>query len=451
MRKRLMMLCLMIAVASAAGMSAASADYYDRKNVEIVQMPTVKSIVYGEDLSAAVLKGGRAADPDTGETISGSFEWDRPDYVPGIGDQECLCWFIPTGYDADRYREKLFTLTVSVHRVELECVELPICLREFVYGEKLKNVPILGGTVLDSYGNEIEGAWTYESGEKQIEAGSEMVKVRFNATDFLHYKSLTAEIRVSCRPFTPEVSAWCEPLLIGSRLKDAMLTGSALDLNGKEIPGVFSFEDEDAVLDGDGSYPVLFVPEDTRNYTSAVCLAHVRAARYPVRVEVSGVLTEGRPLEEARLSVRAENAEGEQVAGSVRFTENMEWYFRGENRVRACFVPDDGKYATQEVTVSLFVQCQVNVWAEIFVTPGQTVGEGLYTLTAVDNVGDEVPGTLALFQEDQDKTWEETGGSVRAVFIPEDGQTYETPRVTVNVVLLKEEPAQGEAEQGETP
>ena len=81
-------------------------------------------------------------------------------------------------------------------------------------------------------------------------------------------------------------------------------------------------------------------------------------------------------------------------------------------------------------------------------TPGQTVGEGLYTLTAVDNVGEEVPGTLALFQEDQDKTWEESGGSVRAVFIPEDGQTYETPHVTVNVVLLEETPAEA---QGETP
>ena len=448
MRRRLMMLCLLIAGALTVGWSAASADYADRKNVEIVQMPTVKSIVYGEDLSAAALKGGRAADAETGEGVSGVFEWDRPDYIPGIGDQECLCWFIPMGNDADRYREKLFTLTVSVHRVDLECVELPICLREFVYGEKLKNVPILGGTVLDRYGNEIEGTWTYESGEKQIEAGTEMVGVRFNASDFLHYKSLTAEIRASCRPYTPEVSAGCEPLLIGSRLKDAMLFGSAPDMNGKEIPGVFTFENENQVLDGDGSYPVLFVPEDTRNYTSAVCLAEVRAARYPVRVEVSGVLTEGRPLEEARLSVQAADGEGNPVAGSVRFIENREWYFRGENRVRACFVPDDGKYATQEVTVSLFVQCQVNVWAEIFVTPGQTVGEGLYTLTAVDNVGEEVPGTLALFQEDQDKTWEESGGSVRAVFIPEDGQTYETPHVTVNVVLLEETPAE---EQEETP
>ncbi len=440
MRKRGGAVCLLIAVLMCLPWCAASGQGYTAlKNVEILEMPEARSIVYGEDLSFSTLKGGLAADPDTGETVSGVFSWDRPDYVPGIGTQECLCWFTPTGNDADEYRGKLFSLTVEVERLELECVEQPVCLREFTYGEKLKFVPILGGTVVDAMGNEIAGGWMYENGETVPEAGTRMVRVRFRAEDFLHYKTVTSEVRVVCNPFEPVLEVFCEPVLAGTRLRDAVVLGNALDRNGSLVPGTFAFERGETVVTEDGVYSLVFTPEDGQNYLPAVTEAEVSVARDPITVSVSGVLTEGQPLEEARLSVQAKNLSGETVEGEVLFTGEERWYFRGENQLPACFIPSSPRYAAQEITVSLFVQCRVYVTARIFVRPGQLLSEGKRSVSALNSAGEEVPGDLVLFQEQEDLTAEEAGTSVRAVFIPLDGQTYETPHVSVEVVLTQEE------------
>ena len=445
MRKR-WTLCVLLAVLLCVPWAYAAAEggYADRKNVEILEMPSARSIVYGEDLSFSTLRGGKAVDPDTGAAVSGVFSWDRPDYVPGVGGQECLCWFTPTGNDADVYREKLFSLPVEVERLEVECVEPPVSLREFVYGEKLKNVPILGGTVLDLYGAEVPGSWQYEKGETVIEAGVQRVTVRFRPEDFLHYKTVSSEIRVVCNPFEPVLEASCEPLLKGARLREAVVLGTALDRNGAAVEGTFAFENGELPVNEDGTYALVFTPADTKNYLPAVTQVTVSVVREPVTVAVSGVLTEGRPLEEARLSVQAKNSAGDTVEGKVVFHGNERWYFRGENQLEASFIPSSDRYAAQDITVSVYVQCRVYVTARVEVGPDEPLSRGKWTVEATDSAGETVPGDLALLQDESVLGRDAPPEGIGAVFIPLDGQTFESPHVVVQVVLTGEE-------AGETP
>lgn len=148
-------------------------------------------------------------------------------------------------------------------------------------GKKLSDIPIEGGSILDSNGAEIEGTYTWENPDTKLEQeGKAFYLVDFQPADsnFGKITGIRIPLQVAKQPLfinVPKASA----ITTSQKLSESRLTGgSASDASGKTVSGHFEWLDETAVIGRQGvqNGSVIFIPDDAKTYQNTSCYVGVR-------------------------------------------------------------------------------------------------------------------------------------------------------------------------------
>ncbi len=308
-----------------------------------IEAPTGESIIYGQSLAESALVGGAATDPVSGREVDGYFVWSNVDFVPGLGLQQCMCEFIPSGFDAEYFLPVSFRAEVEVCRIPVHIAQAPVCLRHIEYGESIDRAGLFGGVCADPYGAEVPGTWLFSDGGRMPAAGTVSAAAVFVPEDSFHYEEARCAVEVECDPCTPCVSVFCTRALPGMPLSACLLDGWAAGLCGALIPGVFAFRDASVVPPGDaGLYDVTFTPEDSANYLPVTVKVPVVFGLRDVNVEAILEVGEGQKAEEGILTWLAYDDEGLSVAGDLLLDERFSALPVGAGEsVGALFIPQN--------------------------------------------------------------------------------------------------------------
>ena len=290
----------------------------------VIEAPAGEGIIYGQPLSESALIGGLATDPVTGRQVEGYFAWANGDFVPGLGVQQCLCEFVPTGFDTEYFLPVTVRAEVEVGRIPSLVVDPPVCMRHIQYGETVDRAGLTGGVCVDPSGNVISGTWFISDGGRTPAAGRTGAEAVFRPDDGFHYEEARCALEVECDPCTPAVAVRCTQAFPLRPLSEYVLDGWAAGLDGALIPGVFAFRDGARVPDTDaGMYDVTFTPDDGVNFLPVTVKVPVVFGLRSVAVEAVLEVTQGRTVGQGVLIWTAFDEEGLPVAGELKFDERV--------------------------------------------------------------------------------------------------------------------------------
>lgn len=149
-------------------------------------------------------------------------------------------------------------------------------------GDKLSDVSIKSGSIIDSNGNAIPGSYVWEEPSTSLSKdGKTSHMAKFVPTDDRFAKVEHISLSVSTiknqiivnKPTAGQIKT-------GQKLSSSLLTGgSASDAAGKTVPGKFSWADSSLSVNKPGkfSYAVVFTPDDTTKYRTQMLYVKVTA------------------------------------------------------------------------------------------------------------------------------------------------------------------------------
>lgn len=147
-------------------------------------------------------------------------------------------------------------------------------------GDKLSNVTISGGSILDRDGGEVQGSYRWTKPEQVMsKAGKISCEAEFIPEDSKTEKitGISVPVIVSKARVVLEAPT-AGAIAAGQMLKNSTLHGgSAKDTEGRTVAGSFVWTDENVVPGGTGvkACSVTFVPEDVETYQRTVCYVNV--------------------------------------------------------------------------------------------------------------------------------------------------------------------------------
>ncbi len=149
-------------------------------------------------------------------------------------------------------------------------------------GNTLADVPIKSGSLIDSNGNQIPGAYVWEEPTTAlIKEGKTSHMAKFVPTDSKYAK--VEHISLSVRTIKNQViikKPTVTAIATGKKLSSLTLTGgSAKDADGKAVSGKFSWADGGISVNkpGKASYAAVFTPDDTTKYRKQMIYIKVTA------------------------------------------------------------------------------------------------------------------------------------------------------------------------------
>lgn len=149
-------------------------------------------------------------------------------------------------------------------------------------GNTLADVPIKSGSLIDSNGNQIPGAYVWEEPTEALtKEGKTSHMAKFVPTDSKYAK--VEHISLSVRTIKNQViikKPTVTTITTGKKLSSLTLTGgSATDADGKAVSGKFSWADGDISVNkpGKSSYAAVFTPDDTTKYRKQMIYIKVTA------------------------------------------------------------------------------------------------------------------------------------------------------------------------------
>lgn len=148
-------------------------------------------------------------------------------------------------------------------------------------GDKLSDVGISGGSILDRDGEEVKGSYRWTDQEQVMsKTGKVLCEAEFIPEDDENGKitGISIPVIVSKKRVILEAPK-ADSIVAGQMLKESALhEGSAKDTEGREVAGDFVWTDETAVPGGTGltKCSVTFVPEDIETYQRTVCYVDVK-------------------------------------------------------------------------------------------------------------------------------------------------------------------------------
>ena len=256
--------------------------------------PTASPIEYGYCASYATIVGGAVIDPYNGTSVSGTWAYANPDFVPLNGDTAEIIF---TPDNTDYYKEVTHTVTFTVtvppsdpnepdtpQKVFPRVFEAPT-VSSLLPGQSIKTATIIGGDVVDPDTNTpIPGSWAPEDPDLTPNNG-DSVKLIFTPDDTDRYEKAFCMIKVTVtdpsKPSAPQKvrpkiseQPTASPILPGQSIKDVIISGGVVIDPDTNLPisGTWTALEPD-VVPTDGYYTeFVFTPDDTEHYTEVKCL-----------------------------------------------------------------------------------------------------------------------------------------------------------------------------------
>jgi hypothetical protein len=305
---------------------------------EVTQWPTASDITFGEPLSSSILSGGSAS-------VSGTFSFDNPDFIPDAGVYSADVTFTPD--DSDNYNSVSGTVAITVNPATPEVTQWPTA-SDITFGEPLSTSVLSGGAA------SVSGTFSFDNPDIIPDAGVFAADVTFTPDDSDNYNSVSGTVDVTVNPATPEVTQWpvASDITFGEPLSASMLTGGTTSING-----TFSFDNPDIIPDaGVFAADVTFIPDDSNNYLSVNGTVDVtinpaipEVTQWPTASDV----TFGEPLSSSILSGGTAT-----ISGMFSFDDPGYTPDAGVYAADVTFTPDDSDNyiyvsGTVDVTVNL--------------------------------------------------------------------------------------------------
>ena len=304
---------------------------------EVTEWPTASDITFGEPLSASTLSGGTGS-------VSGSFGFDDPGFIPDAGVYSADVTFTPE--DADNYLPVSGTVDVTVIQATPEVTEWPTA-SDITFGEPLSASMLSGGTA------SVSGTFSFDEPDIIPNSGIYTADVTFTPDDSDNYISVSGTVDVTVNPATPEVTQWptASDITFGEPLAASTLTGGTAS-----VSGTFSFDNPGFMPDvGVYAANVTFTPDDNVNYLSVSGTVDVTVNQATPEVTqwpTASDITFGEPLSASTLSDGTAS-----VSGTFSFDDPGFIPDAGVYSADVTFTPDD---ADNYLPVSGTVDVTVN-------------------------------------------------------------------------------------------
>jgi hypothetical protein len=199
--------------------------------------PAAGAISVGQALSASVLTGGTATNPNGGASVLGTFTWTTPTTVPPAGTNSYSVTFTPT--DTTDYNTATLTVSVTVGNKTTPTVTVWPTASTIIYGQTLASSVLTPVTAAVPGNASVAGTFTWTAPTTAPGAGTPSESVTFTPTDTTDYNTVTSTVTVTVSKATPTVSTLptAGAIAAGQTLGLSTLTGGTATLNGNPVLG----------------------------------------------------------------------------------------------------------------------------------------------------------------------------------------------------------------------
>ena len=403
----------------------------------ITTEPTALDIYYGQALSNSVLSSSATA------TVAGRFAFTTPTIKPDIGSSTQSVTFTPT--DTTNYNNVVIFITVRV--VKATPTITALTASEITYGQLLsassfltKEAKVLGVT--------IPGVFTFKNPDTIPNSGTANQTVTFTPTDQVNYSNVDTSVSVKVNTASITIDTKPVARLITypqTLLSSGLDGGKAVDSNGVEVAGTFSFINTSTVLNaGVTTVTAKFVPQNAsyagiNNIQVEVTVS--KATPTIVTAPVFSAITDGQALSDS-LFVSGSAS----VAGVFTFTTPTTKPAIGTAKQNVTFTPtSQSNYNT--ITTLIDVTVNAKVTPDITTKPtasaiiyGQRLSSSQLSNTGRASYGGvSLSGSFAFEYPDTQPNLGTTSQSVK--FTPTDLIRYNEAKILVEVTVNKITPS----------
>ena len=408
----------------------------------IAPSPTAGTIAVGQALSASVLTGGTATNPNGGASVLGAFAWTTPGTVPPAGTASYSVTFTPT--DTTDYNTATTTVSVTVGNKTTPTVTAWPTAGSIIYGQTLASSVLTGGTA------SVAGTFAWTTPTTVPGAGTPAESVTFTPTDTTNYNTVTSTISVTVNKATPTIGTppTAGTIAVGQTLASSVLTGgTATNPNGgASVTGNFAWTTQTTVPPaGTNSYSVTFTPTDTTDYTTTTVNVSVTANNKTTPTvtgwPTASAIIYGQTLAASTLNpVTATVPTNASVAGTFTWTASATAPGAGAPLESVTFTPTDTtNYNTVTSTVTVTVNKATPTIAPPPTAGAIAVGQALSASVLTGGTATNPNGgasVLGAFAWTTPGTVPPAGtASYSVTFTPTDTTDYNTATTTVSVTV----------------
>lgn len=193
----------------------------EKANPERAAAPTAAELTYGQTLAESTLTGGKAVNPNTQETVAGTWSWADDTVKPTVDNQGYQVVFTPE--DTANYNRIEATVGVTVKKAVPTISEAPTA-SDLTYGQTLSESTLTGGAA------DTDGTFIWAKADTRPEVKDSNVteyEVVFTPTDTVNWENAAAQAKVKVSPkiLTWDGSALTVLTKLADEMKDASFIG----------------------------------------------------------------------------------------------------------------------------------------------------------------------------------------------------------------------------------
>lgn len=400
------------------------------------------AITYGDTLADSTLDGTTPVD--------GRYVWQNPSEAPDVGDSDRTSYavkFVPTDTINYNVVEGLAcTLTVNKATPNITGdMQVSIHASAITYGQSLADSVLTGTMPVDG-----RYVWADMSITPSVSnSNATEYEVTFVPDDLDNYNVVTGlKCKLTVNKATPVITDDIKSTIIGSDITYKQTLAASVLSGDTPVPGHYEWSDSSiapSVYDSNNTdYSIVFVPDDTVNYTTAACTIRIKIN--PLTPTVTDAM---------RGSIAASGIVYEQsladsiLTGDVPIPGHYEWSDSsikpsvsdsGTTPFEITFVPDDsvnyttvsGITATLEVmkatpVISSSVQATLKAST---ISYGETLGDSV--------ISGDVPLAGHWEWQNADLTPTVSDSNLTEyvlIFMPHDADNYNTASTTIKIAV----------------
>lgn len=400
------------------------------------------AITYGDTLADSTLDGTTPVD--------GRYVWQNPSEAPDVGDSDRTSYavkFVPTDTINYNVVEGLAcTLTVNKATPNITGdMQVSIHASAITYGQSLADSVLTGTMPVDG-----RYVWADTSITPSVSnSNATEYEVTFVPDDLDNYNVVTGlKCKLTVNKATPVITDDIKSTIIGSDITYKQTLVASVLSGDTPVPGHYEWSDSSiapSVSDSNNTdYSIVFVPDDTVNYTTAACTIRIKIN--PLTPTVTDAM---------RVSIAASGIVYEQsladsiLTGDVPIPGHYEWSDSsikpsvsdsGTTPFEITFVPDDsvnyttvsGITATLEVmkatpVISSSVQATLKAST---ISYGETLGDSV--------ISGDVPLAGHWEWQNADLTPTVSDSNLTEyvlIFMPHDADNYNTASTTIKIAV----------------
>lgn len=223
------------------------------------------NIVYGQPLSAVAFSTNTFVTTDGKTTVTGTLEWENPDYIPSVSEKTANWKFTPD--NTEIYKECSGTANISVKKA-VPTVETPV-VQSMVYDpdRRLSDIAIEGAdgkAIVNGAETAVKGKWSWSKPTAVPDCKTKEYAAVFTPDDSVNYEKVEVKVLITVTKAQAQVikNPTASAITYGQKVSESTLKNADTNTAGK-----FEWVDGDKTYNtGEYELEVVFTPNDTTNY-----------------------------------------------------------------------------------------------------------------------------------------------------------------------------------------